>query len=61
MKPAPEPKPAPDPEGTPFEKFDRLFRSVVSVPKAAVEAEEAKERRRNERKRERQRATPKKP
>jgi hypothetical protein len=36
-----------DPEGTPFEKFDRLFRAVVAVPKAAVEKEEAKERLKN--------------
>jgi hypothetical protein len=42
-----------------FENFDRLFRQVVSVPKAAVEAEEAKERRRNERKREQQKAAKK--
>jgi hypothetical protein len=51
MKPAPE---QPAPEGTPFERFDRLFRAVVSVPKAAVEEQEAKERTKNQRKRERQ-------
>jgi hypothetical protein len=48
-------KPAPD--GTPFEKFERLFRAVVSVPKSAVQEEEAKEKK----KRERKRATKKKP
>ncbi len=49
MKPAPE---QPAPEGEPFENFDRLFRAVVSVPKAAVEEQEAKERAKNKRKRE---------
>jgi len=41
----------PMPEGTPFERFDRLFRAVVSVPKAVVEKAEAKERLRNQKKR----------
>jgi hypothetical protein len=36
-----------DSEATPFEKFDRLFRAVVAVPKEAVEREEAKERLKN--------------
>lgn len=36
-----------DSEGTPFEKFDRLFRAVVAVPKSEVEKEEAKERLKN--------------
>lgn len=48
MKPAPE-QPAPD--GEPFERFDRLFRAVVSVPKSEVEKAEAKEREKNRRKR----------
>lgn len=48
MKPAPA---EPAPEGTPFENFDRLFRAVVSVPKSAVQAEEAKEKKQRERKR----------
>ncbi len=48
------------PEGTPFEKFDRLFRAVVAVPKAAVEKEEAKERIRNRRKRAKQKIAKKK-
>jgi hypothetical protein len=48
-------------EGTPFEKFDRLFRAVVAVPKAEVEKEEAKERIKNQRKRARKKAAPKKP
>lgn len=34
-------------EGTPFERFDRLFRGLVAVPKSEVEKEEAKERLRN--------------
>ncbi len=58
MKPAPE-QPAPDAE--PFENFDRLFRAVVSVPKAAVEEQEAKERAKNQRKREQKKAAKKKP
>jgi hypothetical protein len=53
MKPAPE---QPAPEDEPFEKFDKLFRAVVSVPKAAVEEQEAKERQRNKRKRDRTKA-----
>lgn len=62
MKPAPEPKPAPaSPEGTPFEKFDRMFRAVVSVPKAAVEEQEAKERAKNQQKRARNKTIKKKP
>jgi hypothetical protein len=58
MKPAPE---QPAPEGEPFERFDRLFRAVVKVPKAAVEEQEAKEREKNRRKRERRSAAKKKP
>lgn len=58
--PAPKPEP-PAPEGSSFENFDRLFRSVVSVPKAAVEAEEVKERERNRNERERRKAAKKKP
>jgi hypothetical protein len=49
MKPNSDPAPS---EGTPFEKFDRLFRAVVAVPKSAVLKEEEKERLRNQRKRE---------
>lgn len=49
----------PAPESTPFEKFERLFREVVSVPKSAVEKEEAKERQRNQRERERRKAAKK--
>jgi hypothetical protein len=37
----------PESEGTPFEKFDRLFRGLAAVPKAEVEREEAKERLKN--------------
>lgn len=43
--------PIQDSEGTAFEKFDRLFRAVVAVPKAEVEKEEAKERIKNRRQR----------
>jgi hypothetical protein len=46
----------PAPEGEPFERFDRLFRAVVSVPEAAVEEQEAKERAKSQKKRERKRA-----
>jgi hypothetical protein len=56
MKPAAE-QPAPEP--APFERFDRLFRAVVSVPKAAVEEREAKEREKNRRQRERKKAAKK--
>ena len=45
-----------DQEGTPFQKFDRLFRAVVAVPKAAVEKEEAKERLKNRTRRARKKA-----
>ena len=48
MKPAPA---LPAPEGTTFEKFARLFRTVVSLPKSAIEKEEAKERLKNRMKR----------
>jgi hypothetical protein len=58
---SPEPKPEPPaPEGTPFENFDRLFRKVISVPKSAVEAEEAKERLKNQRERARKKTAKKK-
>jgi hypothetical protein len=43
-------KPSP-PAETPFQRFDRAFRAIISVPKAVVEKEEAKERIRNARKR----------
>jgi hypothetical protein len=55
-----DPAPA-QPEGTPFENFERLFRAVVSVPKPAVEQEEAKEKLRNKKKRERKKAANTKP
>ncbi len=41
----------PQPEGTPFEKFDNLFRKVVAVPKAAIDKEEKKWRRQQARRR----------
>jgi len=34
-----------------FENFDRLFRSVIAVPKTTIEKEEAKWKRKQERKR----------
>lgn len=48
------------PEGTPFEKFDRLFRAVVAVPKSEVEKEEAKERIKNRLRRARRKPAKKK-
>jgi hypothetical protein len=40
-----------EPGGTPFERFDRLFRKVIAVPKATIDKEEAKWKRRKQRKR----------
>lgn len=34
--------PIPTPEGTPFQKFDCLVSTVLSVPKAQIDKEEAK-------------------
>jgi hypothetical protein len=48
MKPEPVPRQR---EGTPFEKFDRLFRKEIAVPKAAIDKQEAKWKRRQERRR----------
>lgn len=42
MKTLAPPTPVAQSEPTPFQKFDRLFRSVISVPKAAIDREEAK-------------------
>lgn len=39
-------------EATPFEKFERLFRTVISAPKSEVEKEEAKAQRKNRKVRE---------
>jgi hypothetical protein len=50
-----EPAPAQD-EAAPVEKFEWLFCAVVSVPKSVVEQEEAKERTRNQKKREQKKA-----
>lgn len=33
--------PIEQPDGTPFEKFDRLFRAVISVPKSEIERRES--------------------
>ena len=46
MKPAPPPR---LPEGTPFQKFDHLFRTLIAVPKSVVNREEAKLKRRKKR------------
>jgi hypothetical protein len=43
-----------------MDRFDKLFRAVVAVPKADVEKEEAKERMKNRRKRARKKAANKK-
>ncbi len=45
-------KPAPDlPEGTPWERLDRAFRKVITVPKEALLKEEARLKRLRQRKR----------
>lgn len=49
MKKEPEP-PIDDSES--FDRFDRLFRQIVAVPKAVVEKAENKERQKNQRLRE---------
>jgi hypothetical protein len=46
MKATARKKPAKD---TPFERFDRLFCAVISVPKNAIEKEEAKLKKRKKR------------
>lgn len=40
-----------EPGGTPFERLDRLFRKVIAVPKAMIDREETKWKRRKQRKR----------
>jgi hypothetical protein len=42
-----------------MDRFDKLFRAVVAVPKSEVEKEEAKERIKNRRKRARKKAAKK--
>jgi len=37
------------PEGTPFQKFDSLVSVVMAVPKAAIDKEESKWKRRRKR------------
>lgn len=44
-------KTLPESSDAPFQKFDRLFRAVTSVPKSEVEKLEAKERIKNRRSR----------
>jgi len=39
-----------EPGSTPFERFDSLFRKVISVPKSAIDKEEAKWKRRKQKK-----------
>jgi len=39
------------PGETPFERFDGLFRKIIAVPKATIDKEEAKWKRRKQRKR----------
>lgn len=46
-------------KGEEFNNFDRLFRTIVSVPKSAVEKAEAEERLRNQQKREQKKVAPK--
>jgi hypothetical protein len=46
-------------EETPFEKFDRLFRTVTSIPKSEVERLEKKERISNRRSRAQKKAAKK--
>ena len=48
MKQLPEP---PLPEGTPWERLDRAFRTIITVPKAALLKEEARLKRLKKRKR----------
>jgi hypothetical protein len=40
-----------EPGGTAFERFDRLFRQVIAVPKSAIDREEAKWQRQKQKKR----------
>lgn len=59
MKREPNPKPIAIPDDLAarcdgpdqFEKFDRMFRNVISVPKTAIDKEEAKWKRAQEKKR----------
>ena len=44
-----EPVKPPKANPTPLRKFDALFRAVISVPKSAVDREEAKLKRRKKR------------
>jgi hypothetical protein len=48
MKPAPAPQ---LPEGTPWERLDRAFRTVITVPKEALLREERKLKQRRRKKR----------
>jgi len=45
--------------GTPFERFDRLFRKVIAVPKSAIDKEEAKWQRRKQKRKKKSAQTPK--
>jgi hypothetical protein len=46
-----------EPGGTPFERFDRLFRKIIAVPKSAIDKEEAEWQRRKQKKRAAQKCT----
>lgn len=37
MRTSPRIGPEPEPRATPFQNFDRLFRSVIAVPKEAID------------------------
>jgi len=50
MKPDPNSAPQPD-DLTPFERFDRLFRQVIAVPKEAIVKAQAKIDKQKKRKR----------
>ena len=55
-----EPKARSNGRSEEFDNFDRLFRNIISVPKAAVEEQEEIERAKNQQKREGQKAAKKK-
>ena len=48
MKTSPE---SPVPEKSEFDRFDALFRAVISVPKATIDKEEAKWKKKQTKKR----------
>jgi hypothetical protein len=50
MRPSLRISPEPEPIASPFEKLDRAFRTVITVPKEALLKEEAKLKRAHARK-----------